>query len=85
MYQYKINDNNFDKVIKSLTCIIGNYKVLYEELEDEITAFMNYYKGSNISNINDFVGTILDKGILKEIDRYIMNKILKIISKNVKP
>lgn len=46
---------------------------------------MNYYKGSNISNINDFVGTILDKGILKEIDRYIMNKILKIISKNVKP
>ena len=80
----KCNLNNclVERVIKSIICIINEEKTLYEKLEDELIVFINYYKYYNISNINEFIDTILDKDILKKINKHRINKILKIVSEN---
>lgn len=80
----KCNLKNYlvERVIKSIICIINEEKTLYEKLEDELIVFINYYKYYNISNINEFIDTILDKDILKKINKLRINKVLKIVSEN---
>lgn len=81
--KYNLSCDSVEKVIKAINYIIDKYKVLYGDLEDEIIVFINYYKDFNLRNINEFIEIILDKEILKEINRHRINKILKIVSKNV--
>ncbi len=81
--KYNLSCDSVEKVIKSINYIIDKYKVLYGDLEDEIIVFINYYKDFSLRNINEFIEIILDKEILKEINRYRIKKILKIVKKNV--
>lgn len=78
-----LSDCFIERIVKSINYILNSKKFLYEELEDEIIIFMNYYRNSNISNINDFIDIILSKDILENVNIYRINKILKILSKNI--